>query len=149
MYLNLLEKFVFLNIISYNINSQYGDKMEPNIKDLRRVKREKSFIIARIYDQKCYVTDVSEQGCQIFIEKQFFPPEKDKNIDIYMEINEKDKTGNNEMILVSGEIMWQKEVEDFVFLGVSFKPEYANHQAIRKVVLYWNFLNTTFGTDKT
>lgn len=92
-----------------------------------------------------YITDISFQDCQIFFEKKSEGNQKDLKLEIRVEIPEYE---NQEILytLVKGEVVWEKILEDFMILGIQFnKLDRKNASHIRKIVHYWNFLNSTFG----
>jgi c-di-GMP-binding flagellar brake protein YcgR len=113
--------------------------------DKREFQREKSFIVCYIQREKAYVTDISEKGCQVFIE------DKKSNLNIgdilVLEIELPEYQGNKPLYLeVEGTIAWKRRLEDFALLGLHFDTMgQKNENKIKRMVHYWNFLNTSFG----
>jgi len=121
--------------------------MDKKSKDSRQARREKSFIMAYLKGEKSYITDVSEQGCQVFYEKDRLDTiSKEDILELKVELPGYDSKGNINFFPIKGKVMWIEEMDDFLILGVHFEElKTGNSQAIKKITAYWHFLNSTFG----
>lgn len=117
-----------------------------NAPEKRTQKREKSFIITYLFNHKGYITDISEYGCQIFLEGTFPQVQKDIQTEIKIEISEYNEIGQITYALFTVKVVWIQNLEDFTIMGVNFIDMDARQtSALKKIIHYWNFLNTTFG----
>ena len=113
--------------------------------DKRRKQREKSFIVAYLDDVKVYITDISQTGCQVFIEKEIDLVVDEKKVVLKIELP-KYKDEKIYYSMINGIVMWEKKLDDFNILGVNFDDlNNKDNLDLSKIVNYWNFLNSTFG----
>lgn len=120
--------------------------MKPeNPSDKRRSKREKAFIAAWLGDLKVYITDISSNGCQVFLEEESFSSEE--GADIFLKVELPSHKEKKEPIELIGSLAWQRSMEKFLLIGIDFtKLSQEKQKLLRKVVNHWNFLNSTFGS---
>lgn len=125
-----------------------------SMSDKRIIKREKSLLIGYIDDKKVYITDISEKGCQIFIEVYLQKKitqllHQNEKLVIKVEIPEYDDKEKIIYITIDGEIAWIRNFDDFNLFGIKFDLLDADSLVrIRKIVNYWNFLNSTYGMSE-
>ncbi len=124
--------------------------MKENDNSENRIsKREKSFMVAHIIEKdKVYVTDISENGCQVFCEENNLETvEEGADIELKIEMPEYNVQNELSYISIKGKVQWYKKIENCVLVGLEFKSiDKDSLERIKKLVWYWQFLNSTFGS---
>lgn len=118
----------------------------PSVDEKRQCKREKSFVITYINNKKGYITDISEKGCQIFLEGVDPKFVLGNQVDIKIEMSEYNEIGQILYALFKGCIKWAQTLDNFTIIGIVFEGmDSKQEQSLKKIIHYWNFLNSTFG----
>lgn len=118
----------------------------PSVDEKRQCKREKSFVITYINNKKGYITDISEKGCQIFLEGVDPKISSGNLVDIKIEMSEYNEIGQILYSFFKGQVMWAQVLDEFTIMGISFAlMDSKQEQSLKKIIHYWNFLNSTFG----
>lgn len=118
--------------------------------DKRIRRRERSFIISYIEENKAYVTDISDTGCKFFWEEGKENPsqiEAGVQLDLKLEMPGYYKK-TLKYVHIPAKVVWLSQEDKCVFGGAEFPGELSDdlRDNIRQIVWHWNFLNSTFGS---